>query len=104
MAKQKNNVVTYGLSGKIGDLLVFRQVAGKTVVAKMPQQSGKVSDKQKEHRKRFQQAVIYAKTAMSSPETGEQYRAGAKKGQVPISIHPPIIYSSIHPSIIPEHK
>ena len=86
MAKQKNNVVTYGLSGKIGDLLVFRQVAGKTVVAKLPQQSSKVSDKQKEHRKRFQQAVIYAKTAIASPETGELYKAGAKKGQFPVNV------------------
>ena len=33
MAKQSNNVVTHGMSGKIGDLLVFRQVGGKTVIA-----------------------------------------------------------------------
>ena len=36
MAKQTNNVVTHGLSGKVGDLLVFRQRAGKTVVGKAP--------------------------------------------------------------------
>ena len=34
MAKQTNNVITHGLSGKVGDLLVFRQRAGKTVIAK----------------------------------------------------------------------
>jgi hypothetical protein len=54
MAKSKNNVVTFGLSGKIGDLLVFRQRDGQTIVAKVPQQSGKVSEKQKMQRKRFQ--------------------------------------------------
>ena len=86
MAKQKNNVVTYGLSGKIGDLLVFRQVDGKTVVSKVPQQSSTISDKQKEHRKRFQQAVIYAKTALASPETGELYKAGTKKGLKPLNV------------------
>ena len=36
MAKQSNNVVTHGLSGKVGDLLVFSQRAGKTVVGKAP--------------------------------------------------------------------
>jgi hypothetical protein len=33
MAKSKNNLVTHGLSGKIGDMLVFRQVGGETIVS-----------------------------------------------------------------------
>jgi hypothetical protein len=37
MAKQKGNVVTYGLSGKIGDLLVFRQKDDQTIVSKIPE-------------------------------------------------------------------
>jgi hypothetical protein len=37
MAKQKGNIVTLGLWGKIGGLLVFRQVYGKTVVSKIPE-------------------------------------------------------------------
>jgi hypothetical protein len=86
MAKSKNNVVTYGLSGKIGDLLIFRQKDGQTIVAKVPQQSGKVSKKQKAQRKRFQQAVIYAKAAINDSETGELYRTADRKGQNPISI------------------
>ncbi|MDR2423828.1 MAG: hypothetical protein LBD59_03785, partial [Prevotellaceae bacterium] len=86
MAKSKNNVVTFGLSGKIGDLLVFRQKDGQTIVAKVPQQSGKVSEKQKAHRKRFQQAMIYAKAAVNSPETGDLYKAATKKGQTPINV------------------
>ena len=86
MAKSRNNVVTYGLSGKVGDLLIFRQRDGQTIVAKIPQQSGKVSEKQKAHRKRFQQAVIYAKAAVESPETGELYRAKTKKGQFPVNV------------------
>jgi hypothetical protein len=86
MAKSKNNVVTYGLSGKIGDLLVFRQRDGQTIVSKIPQQSGKASAKQKAQRKRFQQAVIYAKTAVDSSETGDLYKAAAKKGKTPINV------------------
>jgi hypothetical protein len=86
MAKQKGNVVTHGLSGKIGDLLVFRQRDGKTIVSKMPEQSKTVSEKQREQRKRFQQAVIYAKSAFASPETAALYAETAKKGKNPFSV------------------
>jgi hypothetical protein len=81
MAKQKGNVVTYGLSGKIGDLLVFRQVNGQTIVSKMPEQSKTLSEKQIAHRKRFQQAVFYSQKALDAPETGELYKAAAKKSK-----------------------
>jgi hypothetical protein len=79
MAKQKGNVVTYGLSGKVGDLLVFRQRNGKTVVSKIPTMPKTVSEKQMDSRIRFQRATIYAKAAIVDPETGELYAAGAKK-------------------------
>jgi hypothetical protein len=85
MATSTNNVLTYGLSGKIGDLLIFRQKDGKTIVAKVPEQSKTASEKQKEQRKRFQQATcgsmpppspmkVWTATALSSlpptcPET-----------------------------------
>jgi hypothetical protein len=36
MATSKNNVVTFGLSGKIGDMLVFRQMGGRTIVSSAP--------------------------------------------------------------------
>ena len=86
MAKSKNNVVTYGLSGKIGDLLIFRQKDGQTIVAKRPQQSGKVSDKQLEQRARFQQAIFYGKTAIESPETLALYKAATTKGLTPFNV------------------
>jgi hypothetical protein len=79
MAKSTNNVLTYGLSGKIGDLLVFRQKDGKTIVAKVPEQTKTASDKQKEQRKRFQQATIYAKNAVEAADTKGLYDEGAKK-------------------------
>ncbi|MDR2563797.1 MAG: hypothetical protein LBC98_07625 [Prevotellaceae bacterium] len=87
MAISRNNVITFGLSGKVGDILVFRQKDGQTIVAKAPRQSGKLSEKQKEHRKRFQQAVIYAKAATESSETAELYKAvAAKRKQNPINV------------------
>jgi hypothetical protein len=83
--KSKNNVVTFGLSGKIGDLLIFRQRNGKTVVAKLPSGSAKSSEKQQQHRKRFQQAVIYGKATTASPEMKAIYETNAKKGRVPFN-------------------
>ena len=49
MAESKNNIVSHGLSGKVGDLLVFSQRNGKTVVSKVPKDdsTGELSDKQK---------------------------------------------------------
>jgi hypothetical protein len=37
MAKQYGNAVTFGLSGKIGDLLIFSQRGGKTIMSKITQ-------------------------------------------------------------------
>jgi hypothetical protein len=79
MAKSKKNVITYGLSGKIGDILMFRQVDGQTIVSSVGTPSKTESEKQVEHRKRFQQAVLYARIAIASPETEEQYRKVAAK-------------------------
>jgi signal peptidase I len=79
MAKQKGNVVTHGLSGKVGDLLVFRQVDGKTVVSKIPEQPKKVSEEQLKHQKRFQRATIYGKSIAADPQLKELYNAEAKK-------------------------
>ena len=80
MAKSQNDVVTHGLSGKIGDLLVFSQRGGKTIVSNAPRKSNKVSEAQKQQRKKFQQAVLYATGAQSLPE---YETAAAKKGKTP---------------------
>ena len=81
MAKQSNNVVTHGLSGKIGDLLVFRQRAGQTVVAKAPPKRTSSTEQQKEHQHRFQRAVLYAKSVVADPEMKSAYDQAAKKGR-----------------------
>jgi hypothetical protein len=79
MAKSKGNVITHGLSGKVGDLLVFRQTKGQTIVSKIPDVPKTVSEKQKQQRQRFRQAVIYAQTATVAPGTKEIYEGVAKK-------------------------
>lgn len=82
MAESKNNIITHGLSGKVGDLIVFRNRNGKTYVASKPKKrTGELSDAQKEHHKRFQQAVIYAKSALMNPETKQAYKEAATQGE-----------------------
>ena len=81
MAKQTNNVVTHGLSGKVGDLLVFRQRAGKTVVAKAPPKRKSSTEQQKEQQRKFQRAILYAKSVMLDSDMKSAYDKAAKKGQ-----------------------
>jgi hypothetical protein len=87
MAKQSGNVVTCGLSRKAGDLLIFRQVDGKTVVSKVPEQPKTASEKQKtsveakslcrypicpgmwlKNRKRLIELTVYRKQTEGSPK------------------------------------
>jgi hypothetical protein len=65
MAKVKNNLVTEGLSGKVGKRLVFRQLRdGSTVLCTTPDFTDRVfSEGQLTHQNRFQQASAYAKVA-----------------------------------------
>lgn len=78
MAESKNNIITHGLSGKVGDLLVFSQRNGKTIVSKIPKErTGESTDKQKAHQLKFQKAVLYAKSVMADPIKKEQYEEQA---------------------------
>jgi hypothetical protein len=88
MAKQTGNVVTYGLSGKIGDLLVFRRRGGKTIVSKVPESSKKpLTAKQIAHQQKFRQASLYAKGAVKEEGLVEVYEAVAgKKKRTPFVV------------------
>ncbi len=80
MAESKDNIITHGLSGKVGDIIVFSQRNGKTIVSRSPKRKSEMTDKQKEHLEKFQKAVIYAKAALQNPTTKQMYdKAAAKK-------------------------
>ncbi|MDR2409845.1 MAG: hypothetical protein LBE13_17285 [Bacteroidales bacterium] len=80
MAKQKGNIITQGLSGKIGNLLLFRQRNGQTIVSKLPDKKVKnLSEKQKKQQERFKEAIVYASVALKSPEIKDLYTNIAKK-------------------------
>lgn len=82
MAKSKRNVVTHGLSGLIGDLLVFRQRAGKTIVANRPKPSVKPpTTAMLKVRGMFRKAVIYATNIIQDLTRKAEYEKAAKNGQ-----------------------
>jgi hypothetical protein len=84
MARQRNNIITYGISGKVGDFLLFRQRNGKTIISRIPRPPKTASEKQQAQRARFQQAVIYGKAL--SPELLQMYKNESEKGRVPFTV------------------
>jgi hypothetical protein len=82
MAKVGDNIVTTGLSGKLGNLIVFRNRGGKTYVSKAPKrQDTEWTEAQEAHRLKFQEAVLYAKSAMANSEMKEAYQASADENK-----------------------
>ena len=81
MAYVKKNIVTQGLSGKLGDNLVFRQRGGKTIVSVKPTITQERTEAQKQHAQRFRQAAQYAKKAIQDPQMKALYQSRAKEGQ-----------------------
>jgi hypothetical protein len=80
MAKSNKNVIVHGLSGKVGDLVVFRQRFGKTLVGKIPFNSGKRSESQQAVREKFLKAVAWAKSALADADLKVLYSLRANGG------------------------
>jgi hypothetical protein len=82
MAEAKNNDVTLGMSGKFGQMFVFRQKAGKTIASRAPgERIGEPTAEQKLVRERFQRAVIYGRTVIADPLLKKAYEGKAEAGQ-----------------------
>lgn len=87
MAKSNGNVVTYGLSGLIGKLLVFRQKAGKTVVADRPKKTThEPTALSLAQREKFKAASRYAKNAISDKALKAEYELMAMPGQTAFNV------------------
>lgn len=86
MSVSKNNVITHGLSGKLGDVVVFSQRHGKTVVGKIPFSSGRVSPAQLLIREKFLKAASYAKASLQDPAIKALYRQRAGDGVTPFNL------------------
>lgn len=86
MAKSNNNVVMYGTSGKIGDLLIFSQRAGKTIISKISQRSKTLSAKQLAVTEKFKAAATYAKNALKNAAIKLFYKEKAGPGVYPFNV------------------
>ena len=78
MGSVKDNLLTKGFSGRIGDEIVFRQVGKRTLVAKRPRRSTLLTPGQEAQRELFRKAVTFAKTMMLNPEVKADYEVRAR--------------------------
>ena len=83
MAISANNPLTRGLSGMFGDILVFKTLRGKTILANRPRSPRRQSALQRENRLRFREAAQFAKAAMGDPQKKEYYWVKARKLKLP---------------------
>ncbi|MBT1699016.1 hypothetical protein KK083_19130 [Fulvivirgaceae bacterium PWU4] len=79
----KNNPLTKGASGMLGDVIVFRQLRGKTIVANKPRRPCSESAHQRENRLRFRAASTFAKRVLQDPDKKAYYVAKARKLKLP---------------------
>jgi hypothetical protein len=88
MAIVKLNLVIEGLSGALGDQLVFkRDRAGRTIVSRKPNFENRVFSKgQKQHQSRFQEAAAYAKTAAKTEPIYAKLAAGTIKSAYNVAV------------------
>ena len=90
MTKAKLNPVLELLTGKMGSMVFRRAHTGKLSLIKSPDMSRvKWSPAQKEHRRRFKQAVAYARAAMADPDIRpiyERMAAEQKKNKRPFDM------------------
>ena len=88
-----------GLSGKLGDQLVFRHLRdGRTIVCAKPDFSGRVLSKgQKAHHERFRAAATTARGASIRQPIYAKLAAGTIKNAYNLALgdwfHPPVIYN-----------
>lgn len=78
MGQVKENLLTKGFSGRIGDEIVFRQVNGRTTFGKRPRKRETFTPNQEAHQSKFQQASYYARTTLINPVQRELYEQAAK--------------------------
>ena len=90
MAKVKLNPIIEELTGRLGNLVFRRTHTGNVSLIKSPNMSHvQWSPAQEAHRRRFKEAVAYARSAMADPEIRQIYEQMAvekKKNKRPFDM------------------
>ena len=82
MAIVGKNVVTLGLRGTVSELLVFKQLGGKTVVSQAPQKREReFTEGEKAHQGKFRQAILYGKSVNADATIKAEYKKQAEEDQ-----------------------
>jgi hypothetical protein len=82
MAIVDKNMLLRGIRGAIGKEIVIKQYGKKTVVTRYPDMTGiKPSKLQKKGRKKFAEAVAFAKAVINDPGRKTAYERKVKRGQ-----------------------
>ncbi|HRI78127.1 MAG TPA: hypothetical protein PLR06_01220 [Cyclobacteriaceae bacterium] len=76
MSKIDNNPLLQGLSGMLGNTMVYRQVNGQMQMVNKPKRRKFNSESQEEFKLKFQEAVQYAKKQSGDPESKALYETG----------------------------
>jgi hypothetical protein len=98
MAKVRDNLLIRGLSGKLGDQFVIRQLRdGTTIVCVKPDFSRRIlSEAQKDHHRRVKEAAAYAGPASRENPIYAELAAGTLKNAYNVALgdwfHPPVIH------------
>ena len=83
MALVKNNPMVDGISGMVGNSIVFKQVRGKTIMCNRPPKPQTQSAPQKETRDRFRKASEWAKSILLDADQKAYYQKKAHKLKLP---------------------
>ena len=88
MAIVRGNLAIEGLSGLLGDQLIFkRDRMGRTIVSRKPNFENRVfSEDQKQHQSRFQEAAAYAKAAAKTEPIYAELAAGTAKSAYNVAV------------------
>ena len=88
MAIVKGNLAIEGLSGLLGNQLIFKQDrTGRTIVSRKPNFENRVfSADQKKHQSRFQEAAAYAKAAAKTEPIYKELTVGTAKSAYNVAV------------------
>jgi signal peptidase I len=76
MPKINNNPIMKGVSGMLGDVVVYRQFRGTTVMSNRPKKPKVLTPHQQAIKSRFLLAVAYAKEQIADPILKAKYQPG----------------------------
>jgi hypothetical protein len=76
MSNVGNNPIMATVSGKLGNVVVYRRVRGKLIMCKPPKKRDLLTPHQANTKVRFMEAVQYAKAMLADAGNSEEYRTG----------------------------